>query len=1261
MPSTNVLRAILSITLLIVFPALTRSQVNQSVMLEVGKGLDREIKGDSSHNYLVTIKAGQFLTLSVDQRGIDIEIKLFNPEGKQISQVDSPNGKKGKELLLVIADMTGEYRVEVRSPDPNAGPGRYEIKLVELREATPLDNNRIAAQEAYTAGELLNAQGTREARMKAVEKFAESLPHWRAIGNRNMEANTMAKLGLVYLFLNEDKRALNYFNQALPLQREVGDRVGEANTLTNIGLLYYESGDNQKALEIYQQALPMLQEARDFRGAATTLNNIAKVYSFLGDNDKAIDSYNKAIYLSQAANDRIVETGLYSNLSSLYRGIGETDKAIESLIKSLEIIRSLGNKRGEAAALYRLGSYYTLIGDSQRAVEAFQDAVELMRQAGDRNGEANALEAIGTIYGGLGDFRQAINYYEQALIIARNATLRYLEADILDNIGFAYFNLKEVQKALESCNQALEIFRSEGDRKGELGLLISIGRIYLLNQEQQKAIELFNQVLEKSRAIDSRYAEALALLGIGAYHRQTANNDQAIEAFNQSLAIARAFAAHRTEAFVLLEMARAERNRGKLLDARVRIEEALAIIESLRVKSDNVQLRTSYFALPREYYEFYIELLMELHQESPGTGLDGEALQARERAIARSLVDMLTDARVEIRKGVDSELVERERRLLQLINDKSEILTMLLNNRLGDDKRARAQKELDKLTADLLKIQSEIRRQSPRYAAITQPQPVTLKEIQQNLPDNDTMLLEYALGKERSYLWAVTKNALTSYELPARADIESAALKVFNTISARTSKGRQNDAEFQKAAARLSELLLGPVAPLLGNRKLIIVSDGAIDFVPFSALPLPTGAVNKGKGITLVVRHEITNLPSASLLSALRQDLAVRQPARRALALFADPVYSSSDERVSATGGRATATKPLLAQELALKLSLEAGIADSDQQIKRLSAARREASRVASLLPPDTVQTLFDFQASKSSLFEAEMSNYRVIHLATHGLLNNLKPEYSGLILSMINEIGLGQDGFLFMPEIFNLNLASDLVVLSSFRTAGARLRSESLKGITRAFMYAGSPRVLISLWSVDEAASTELLSIFYKKMLVEKLSPTSALRAAQTAIAKDARWQSPHYWAGFQIYGDTGTTDLVASVEKIDKPAPVTTTKPEPVKPPVVKEPEAKPVERQIEKKEPPAVKPPEPAIVDTGGKFTVQIGASPSETEAKALSARLQAAGYASRVERADLGKMGIFYRVRTGRYKTAAEAKKLMAELKAKGFDGYVATSE
>ena len=1075
---------------------------------ETGKIVERQLTGGETHTFQVPLSAGQYLRLAADQHGIDIELRIFGPNGQKLIEMDTLNGTQGPEIAAIIAERSGSYRIEIASTNKAVPGGRCEIKIEAIRTATDPDRKWIEAQQAYAEGRQLRAQSNAEVRRQAIGLFEEALRQWQAMDDRLMAAHTLYYLSSCHRLLGQQQQALPHLSQALHLLRDMGERREEAPTLTNLGIVHTELGEPRKSLEYYNQALLQWRNIKDVYGEARTLINLGLAYTSLGEARRALEIYNQA----------------------------------------LSVWQKLGNHQQAADTLTNIGLTYDILGEGQESLEHYNQALSLYQAMANRRGEALALNNIGIAHGNLGEARKELEYYNRALELWRTMGNRREEANTLINIGSAEASLNDPKDAMTHYSQALQLWREVGDRRSEATALQYIGELHASSADPRKALEYYDQALPLLRTAGDRWREACVLRNLGYLHARLGEPQQAMEYSSQALTIFRSVGDRSGEAQALYGIARAERDRGNLVEARRQIESAIALVEAVRADVNSRQLRASYLASIQKYYELNIDLLMRLNQERPTEGFDALAVQASERARARGLIETLAESGARIREGADAALLERERNLSQQLNAKAASLTQLASGPHKPEQAEALKLEISQLESEYEQAQVAIRRASPRYAAITQPQPLKLDEIQQQL-DQDTLLLEYSLGEERSFLWAITNNSLASYELPKQEQINQAAREVYDLLTARGLRKRgetlrkqreriaEADAQLPEAAARLSRMILSPAASRLGKNKLIIVADGALQYVPFGMLPMPesgrAGERESGRvvpispalplshspALPLIVNHEIISLPSASTLAIQRRELADRKPAPKMLAVIADPVFSSKDER-NRRGG--VSSKQIASARIIEHEEENAAVTVGRFSIPRLPFTRQEAERILAVSPGAANLKALDFRANRATATNPELGRYRYIHFATHGLLDSERPGLSALALSLVDERGKQQDGFLRAHEIYNLRLPADLVTLSACQTGlGKEIKGEGLVGLTRGFMYAGAARVVVSLWSVNDKATSELMTKFYRKMLKDGERPAAALRAAQVEMWRQKQWQSPYYWAAFVLQGE--------------------------------------------------------------------------------------------------------------------------------------------
>jgi CHAT domain-containing protein/Tfp pilus assembly protein PilF len=971
-----------------------------------------------------------------------------------------------------------------------------------LADAEQAGDRRVTVDALIGLGRSVDALGDGR---RAVALFQRAVDLTDALGDGENEAWALNYGALAYDRLGDRPAALAWLTRARPLARAAPSSRVEAITLNNLGMIYYNTGDRAQALAYYSEALDKHRALGNARGEATTLSNIGTLYDTLGEKDKALDYLKRALPLRISLGEPRDSATTLNNIGAVYYSVDEYAQALGFYARALGEWRRAGDRSGEAATLHNIANVHEIIGEVQTALDFYRQALPLQRAVGYRIGEANTLNNIGRLYARLGDPQQALGYYLAALPIHQAVGNRSAEAAALTDIGTAYAALGDPQQALAFHERALPIRRAVGDRAGEAATLIDIGRRQTSLGHRDEARDSYTRARALYTAVGSPRGEALAMTNLGLLTASTGDDAGAMPLFDQAATIFEAAGDRASKAFALYARASSERTPARLDAGRADIDAAVAIVEALRTKMASPDLRTSYFASVRPYYELAIDLRMRLDRERPGRGYAAEALQTSERAHARALLDLLTESQGDIREGVEPALLARERTARQLLNARAARQARALGGRSPAADPAALAKQLAAAEAELDEAQAAIRVHSPRYAALTQPSPPTLTELQAQL-DADTLLLEYAEGDDTSYLWVVSTGGVTGYELPPRARIDSAARAFYDHL-----RDPDAPAAVRRASGEaLAALVLAPAAQLLAHHRLVVVADGALQYVPFGALPAP----GDPGGRPLVADHEVVSLASLSALAVLRAGVAARPRAPRTLAIMADPVFSAGDTRV-------LASMVPIATPSGTR-SADDGW-DTDFHLSRLIGSRREAAALMRLVPASERTQTFDFDANRQAATSAELGQYRIVHFATHGLLNTRHPELSGIVLSLVDRRGAPVDGFLRLHDIFNLHLPADLVVLSACQTAlGREVRGEGLVGLTSGFMYAGAARVVASAWKVDDRATAELMRRFYAAMFgAERLAPAAALRQAQLSLQRERAWSSPYYWAAFTLQGE--------------------------------------------------------------------------------------------------------------------------------------------
>jgi CHAT domain-containing protein len=1125
--------------------------------LRQGDAVKLEIAGGETRSFGVALAAGQSAKLVVVWQGIDLDVAAFKPDGQRLSEFDAQVVAPGPVSVSVIAEQAGSYRFELRPSKELKMRGSFEIKLEAVRPGTAEDESRLAAERALAEAQ---HQKSKEA---AVSKYEQALRFWRESGDTSGEANTLSSLARMYQTERALPEAESSYKMALAVRQKMNDRRGEAYTIIELGSAFEELSSPEKALDYYTQALRAFREVADRRGEATASYSVGFAYALTGKMRESLKFYNDALSIQRAEKDRLAEARTLNSLGGAYSTLGDSDQALILYQQAAPVWQELNDRYREAITINNIGLIYDDWGDWQKARDNYDAALLILKsllkngwdncgaQTGTQelrtcNVAASVLDNIGELYSSLGDPQSALLKFQESLPIRQSLKQPRGQGSTLSRICYAIFLQDKPQEALGYCEQALPFHKTAGDLRRQAFTFTIMGMIYTALNEQPKALAYYKQALQLQEDAGERRVQAITLDKMGDVYALAGDTKNAFDSYERALRLWREVKDQDGEAITLYNIARAERARDHFSEARKLVEQAIGITESLRVNVTGQRLRSSYFARKLNFYELDIDLKMQLSKaDNNSASLVAAALESNERARARSLLDVFVEGRIDTsRTGNQAlkELLTSRLSLQRRLNARAMMQTSLLNAEHTDEQAAAIAGEIARVTTEYDEIETQIGRNSPRYAALTRPPVLSLKEIQEKLLDADTLLLEYALGAERSYLWVVSATEIKGYQLAKRAEIEESARRFKKILAARqrlpseTSQQYQArlleaEAQYGAEAVALGKMLLGAAVQELGKKRLLVVAEGELQSLPFGALMKPsaispgqesaqtTATADFSRATPLVVDHEIIGLPSASTLALIRSDESARQRPPKTVAVLADPVFEKDDPRLQL----ARRTKTPGASPVTISKPLEEVLRDFGTSLPRLLSSRREARDIMAAAPAGTAMQALDFKASRAMAVNPILSQYRIVHFATHGILNDEYPELSGIVLSLFDERGrLQEDGFLRLNDVYNLNLPVELVVLSACQTGlGKNIRGEGLIGLTRGFIYAGASRVVASLWKVDDEATAELMKRFYEYMLKDGLPPAAALRQAQLSMREQKRWRAPYFWAGFILQGE--------------------------------------------------------------------------------------------------------------------------------------------
>lgn len=908
-----------------------------------------------------------------------------------------------------------------------------------------------------------------------ITRVADDVVVWKrnraaSPGGRERFLVLAARDGEYRLALQADERRGFYEIHADPVrsttQDDLLESAGEAAITARRGGDVFFGVTLQQIRDKLEPALLACRTARAIECEADVMMELAHARWFAAEDVRgARDLLLASLPLREQSPDRFSEGDTYNDLGVISRWLGDLEEA-RDFFERVPPLKRLTTIENDPLVMLTAGPVYWQLGDLQRAIDVENAALAHWQKPEhfDHQGQAYVHNILGQFALHLGDTDEALAHAREARHLY--GLTRHITGlvEATTRLGAVYEARGDRERALRTYREALRSAETIHDRQGQATALVHLGRTLTAigqRDEARTALERAQQILREAKG-----DETLALLALGGAAQ---NDTAALLAFREVVAMTARNGNTAARAEAELAIARIQRRRGQLEDALQSLAAAQSIVESLRVRIANPEVRASYLAARQKLYDLNIDVLMRL-------GREADALDVSESGRARALLDSLQIAKVRD-KSADPELIAREETVRRRLDGKASALTRITAAARDGSEGAALRAEIDALVAQHQQLRGEL----ARGVGAENASPLRAREIQRLL-DRDTLILEYALGESSSYLWVIGRDSLRGFKLPPRGTIESTARRVVELIA--KSHLRESATQTQLAMRKLSDVVLAPAGPLLKGKRLAIVADGALQFVSFAALNDPANPSQP-----LVVDHEIVSLSSASFL-------AVQRPAGGAahvVAVLADPALGAPD----AASTRAT-------------------VAFGPGALGRLPHTREEARRIAALVPAHDRFLAIDDEASRATAMSGALDDYRIVHFATHGFIHSQHPELSGLVLS---------DGLLRLADIYSLQLSADLVVLSACRTAlGKDLHREGLVGLTRGFMTAGAPRVIASLWDVRDSATAELMERLYKNMLRKRMSPAAALRAAQVSMWRDPRYQAPFYWAAFVIFGTSGS-----------------------------------------------------------------------------------------------------------------------------------------
>jgi CHAT domain-containing protein/tetratricopeptide (TPR) repeat protein len=1028
---------------------------------------DLQLSPDQQRTFRVNLKSGEAADLVVSQSGTTPIRLTWAAAGSSRATSVLTEGGRGVRLQVPLLAHGGQaWDITVSSAD-GARAARATVALEPAHPIAAADRLRDAAIDAFAQAETMRRQQPAPSIDQTRAQYRRAAARWGQAGDSCAAQRTWTALAS---FEHDLGNAVEQQRAAIEALKQIctTDRSEQAFAARLLGSGYINVGDYANGARVSSRAVTLSRQAGDINEQMVALRNLGLADTESGQVNAGLTATRAAIAVAQQLGDSGLLASLRNDAALAYSARGEYALAIEAYSLNLDNLKQHPNATAEAVAWINLGVAYAEMGDLDQSFSAFDHA-----------------ETAGT----------------QSQCWVCLAELAVDRGDYLSDAALArtsYEHARDIAQAHHFDRQRAEALRG-------------LGLCALRAGQWADARALFDEAIGRFDRLHNSVNESLVYSLLGDLDVRQNQVEAARTAYHQALTIA-TNAGYQAAAVVAYgSLARLARDSGALDSARREIVRAVALIESERHRIDAPDLRTSYFSGRRSYYEFYIDVLLRLDRERPGHGYAAQGLITAERVRARELQERLTERAIgaQADREIDAQLLSEE----SAAADRLRTLAYQWSSASSAVARSNAlQMQIDAATRSLNRIRGRIRAVNPRYAELTHPVALSTTEIRTQLLDPGVSVLEYWLGESRSYVWVLNGDHLLGFELPARGMVEAACARLREqliapatlpeslSIEQRVSRSQAELSSIAASGRALGDLILPAAARSLLTPTVAVVPDGALQAVPFTALGLPESS---GGQTTFVY------LPSLTTLRSLRALPHTHAPPG-AVAILADPVYRYDDERLGARLSTNPSDWP----------QRDAVIA----QLGRLPYTRREAQAVLAAADAAVSWLAEGFDASRESATKTSWDRFSLVHFATHALLNERHPELSGIVLSLYAPDGHAIDGFLRINDIYQLRMPVELIVLSVCDSAsGQELGAEGPASLARAFFYAGSHRVLASLWPVDDRATATLMEDFYRSLLVERQSASEALRSAQREVARDPRWAQPYYWAGFVLEGDWG------------------------------------------------------------------------------------------------------------------------------------------
>jgi CHAT domain-containing protein/Flp pilus assembly protein TadD len=960
------------------------------------------------------------------------------------------------------------------------------------------------------------------------------------------------------------RQSITLFEKATKSRISLGDLTQASINQREIAKLCYLISDHNKGIKALESAQKLDLETKNTDGIILNHILFSRIFDHLGDNKKSSYHKNNSLKLLSKTNNPDIKAFVYLISGQIEFAGVDIPLSFEYFQLAKSLADETDNLKIKIESLIQLGMHLTMSGDKDLGEDFILYASKLSGKPENKREFAIAQVALGFINLITSEKRKALEIYQKALHLFPGDVDQVEKARIQSGMASILLDIGKTNQAEQSLQNSLELFKKANAPLGELSILSPLAYLVFSRGDKNLSEKLFNRAKKLEKNLDNtffsghltknlglvdfengKYDEAINKFGIffkavsksgikypeiqnlkGLAYEKKEDFKEARKQFIQALQDSRENKDIVVEAETLFNLANLNFLEGNFKKATSLIEESIRLTESLYFEFENDNFRKTFRSKTYQRYDLYVKLLMNLHKNSPHQGFDKKAFIVFEKSRTRSMIEALSNVENNGVYNRNSKLFKQKEKIIAQINLKNNQLSELSDS--SQNEKNRIKNEIETLIFNYEQIKTELKKDGPFYSRINTNRNFNIESFQNEILDENSLLLEFFIGKQESYLWMIGKNSFEVKILPSYKNLKNPINEIIQLISAFNPNNYETGEDFQdnlgkinhqyeKETSYLSELLFGQISGQLMGKRLIIVPDGNLRNIPFSSLPFPTKPNQTKVTKPFLLTNEIIIEPSASMLQLIKTPNHNFKKPEKDFLIFSDPVFSGADKRLS---------KMISSNNFLKENTKETFVPTSP-----LYGSREETKAIFRNFHSKNSTIHSDFEANRENFLKPQLAQYKIIHLATHSYYHEEKPEDSGILLSAFSRNGKKRDKFIRLQDILNSRVSADLVVLSSCETAiGKNIPGEGLMSLTNGFLQIGAKSVISSQWKVSDDATNHLMKYFYEILAEEKISTSKALRKAKIKLLKETDYKAPYYWAAFTIHGDFENKPQISS-----------------------------------------------------------------------------------------------------------------------------------